>query len=388
MDATSVALEELNDPELYECKRGVPIFRSHRRTLKDERGNVKGEIVVRDEDLPVIAANMRAQEAENGVCGRITDGHINPDPKVPEHDQPPLVGYMKNPRPGVFGPKRIPCVLVDTFVRRDVLPLRRPFRSSEYYPNSKTITGLALMTRDPFLDLGIVNYKSEAPLFYARDNGAAPYLYVAFSETNTMPDVMNDMQDDSDAELAPEEAQHYQKFCSYAKRFLKGHPKLYGMLEGNEPAPEPKPAMPGASNVSIPGAEKPEEDKPSLNARNGDPALYSRMEAQIADLIRERETGKCQAIVEKLAVHYKLDQGKEVTRLLTMTSAERDEHVAYIKANYAPISDQIQIYSGRVEGDAMNKPTDRELGDAAVRYATKHGCTYDEGLTAVKAGKK
>src|SRR5207302_1457650 len=54
----------------------------------------------------------------------------------------------------------------------------RPFRSAEYYPSTKTIRGIALLVRDPYLDMGIVTYVGET----------VPYLYSIESHMNETPE--------------------------------------------------------------------------------------------------------------------------------------------------------------------------------------------------------
>ncbi len=390
MDAASVAISELDDPRLYEVKQAVPIFRPHRRVTKDADGKEK-TILVTEDDLPEIVRNMKDREAENGVCGRITDGHINPSKDAPEKSQPDCLGYVRNPRVGTFGPKKIPCVLTDHYIARGKLPVakERKFRSSEYYPNSKDITGVALMIRDPFLDLGVVNYAGQTPVRYT-NNSEPCYLYAIADGENTMADAPADMGMEKDEPLPAEEAQHYAKFCGYAKRFMKGHPKLYGMMEGME-APV-APAAPSATDTAIPDElKKKKEEEASMNARNGDPALYARLEAaeaRVATLLQKDERNKCEGIVEKLATLYKLDREVEIQNLMVRTPAEREKHIAYIKANHAPQDEQIQVYSGHVEAGTKELPTSRAMSDMAVNYATEHQLEYPDALKAVKDGKR
>ncbi len=115
---------------------------------------------------------MAELQAYDGVPTRIVDGHIHTDPNIPEAKQPALLGFALNPRVGAFGPTQTPCVMVDTHIRRDKLAIARdrPFRSAEYYPSTKTIRGLALLVRDPYLDMGIVTYAGEATYFYSGEN--------------------------------------------------------------------------------------------------------------------------------------------------------------------------------------------------------------------------
>jgi hypothetical protein len=205
-DATLQSWRDLDNPDLYEVKRNVPIFRAHRRKAKDVHGK-EIEIVVTDDDLPVIARNMAALQTEEGVPARIVDGHIRPGLDVPEAQQPALLGFAANPRFGRFGPKQTPCVLVDAYLKRDKLAIarERPFRSAEYYPEAQAIRGVALLLRDPQLDMGIVTYVETKQ----------PYLYAM---ENTMPDSIHDRPDRADEEFSPQEVEHFEKLCRYMAR--------------------------------------------------------------------------------------------------------------------------------------------------------------------------
>src|SRR5580704_4502958 len=127
-DATLQSLNYLDDSARYAVIRGVPIFRAHTRTGKDADGRPTS-VVVSEADLPEIARNMSLLERYYGVAARVTDGHINPKPDVPESAQPELLGFARNARPGHFGPAATPAVLVDFYIRKDRL---EKFRQRPY----------------------------------------------------------------------------------------------------------------------------------------------------------------------------------------------------------------------------------------------------------------
>ncbi len=357
-DATLQSWRDLHNPGLYEVKRGVPIFRAHRRKTRDALGK-EIEIVVTDDDLPAIARNMSALQVEEGVPARIVDGHIKPGAEVPEAEQPALLGFALNPRCGRFGPKRTPCVMVDTYLKRDKLAIarERPFRSAEYYPDSKTIRGVALLLRDPQLDMGIVTYVGDEQ----------PYLYAM---ENIMPDSIHDQPDRTDGEFTPQEVEHFEKLCRYmAKK---------GLLKYGEPGP----SAPAANNTALPGNEPTKKKEEMLaHIRTEQPELYAKLEAaekRIAGLIQEQERAKCAAIVERLKVDYKLDEETEIANLLAHTPAERERHIAYIKATHAPQDEQIQVYSGPSEGGLGNLSADHT---AAASSLPNVGGYLDQGTS-------
>ncbi len=181
-DATADFARSLSDPQRWVRKAGVPIFKPHVRIDP----NTKKEIRVDLQKLHVIAENMQKLENDGGVPVRITLGHTIPGQA--ETKQPPVAGYYRNARVGVFGPKREPAILADEWLDPQYAQVRKnyPYRSSEYYDDDRQITGVALLSRDPYLDLGVVAYDrghTEAvpgPVMYHRDGTAAvsPYRYI------------------------------------------------------------------------------------------------------------------------------------------------------------------------------------------------------------------
>ncbi len=155
-DATRDFSEALSDPSRWIIKPGVPIFKAHER--KDPATGAMIRV-----DLPKlyrIANNMQQME-RGGVPVRLTLGHT--EPNKPEAQQPPVGGYYRNPRVQPFGPKGEPAVVVDEWLDPQYAAQRKnyPYRSSEYYDDAEQITGVALLTRDPFLDLGVVAYSKD-----------------------------------------------------------------------------------------------------------------------------------------------------------------------------------------------------------------------------------
>lgn len=184
-DATAEFYQTLQDPRRWVIKQGVPIFKSHQR--KDP--NTGALIKVDPTKLQRIAANMQRLERDSGVPIRMTLGHT--EPGKPETQQPPVAGYYRNPRVQPFGPKGEPAIVVDEWLDPQYVQNRKnfPYRSSEYYDDAEQITGVALLTRDPFLDLGIVAYSrldrgeslttaSKGPVLYHSGHPSVPYRFL------------------------------------------------------------------------------------------------------------------------------------------------------------------------------------------------------------------
>lgn len=170
-DATAEFYQALNDPTRWLIKQGVPVFKPHERVDPATGKQIKVDLP----KLYRIANNMQQLE-RGGVPVRMTLGHT--EPGKPEHQQPPVAGYYRNPRVQPFGPKGEPAVVVDEWLDPAYADKRKnfPYRSAEYYDDAEQITGVALLTRDPFLDLGVVAYsRGERPTTCAIDTGLASY---------------------------------------------------------------------------------------------------------------------------------------------------------------------------------------------------------------------
>lgn len=234
-DATSEFAQKLNDPSRWIRKTGVPIFKAHERT-----DPATGQLI--KVDLPKlyrIAANMQRLEREGGVPIRMTLGHT--EPGKPEVQQPPIGGYYRNARVQPFGPKGEPAVVVDEWLDPQYQPVRKnfPYRSAEYYDDAEQITGVALLTRDPYLDLGVVAY----------DRGSDP-LRCRIDEFGPKPPTQ------------------------YA--WNGRQPTMYRLVLGEPMIPQPQP-QPQASDPAM--AVPPQADPTLYGQTNYNPALLAGMMA-------------------------------------------------------------------------------------------------------------
>lgn len=172
MDATADFAQTLNDPTRWVIKPGVPVFKPHQRVDPATGQTIAVDVA----KLYRIAANMQRLERVGGVPVRMTLGHT--EPGKPETEQPPVGGYYRNARVAMFGPGQEPAIVVDEWLDPQYAPLRKnyPYRSAEYYDDTEQITGVALLTRDPYLDLGVVAYSKSlpGPVRYSADGKARP----------------------------------------------------------------------------------------------------------------------------------------------------------------------------------------------------------------------
>lgn len=183
-DATQDFSQVLNDSRRWVYKHGVPVFKCHQRVDPNT-----GRLIT--VDLPKlyrIADKINRLERAGGVPIRLTIGHT--EPGKPETQQPPIGGYYRNARVGPFGRKGEPAVLVDEQLDPYWLPHRKnfPYRSAEYYDDTEQITGVALLTRDPYLDLGVVAYeRGRAGAIHYSLAGARPTGYCLVLPTGELP---------------------------------------------------------------------------------------------------------------------------------------------------------------------------------------------------------
>lgn len=366
-DATADFLATLRDRSRWTCVEAVPVFKPHERVLpeyRDPAGKVWPEITIK-----VTAADMAPIARETNAAGPqvMTVGHRNPAPDFPERLQPPPVGWETNHRPGTFSPDGIrtePCVLADLYYRaemyEEVGPARYPFRSVDYDFATKRLTGLALLVRRPFLDLGVIPYA-------ARRGTTISYAFEA-----PMPDATAD-----DDKFTPEEEAQYARVCRY---MAKKHPRIAAYFDGMGAA------EPGATNATPPA---------TYAAPAGKTLTYQQLEENLA-------RSECERLLDKVTT-VRYDRAKELGTLLAMPSEQRPAHVQYMLDTYqkSPVAAaDVQVATGTGTGTgtgtaaqpvsaAGDQLMTRAQMDAAVQYAAASKVPWEAArqwaMTNVKA---
>lgn len=377
-DPTLDLLRSFDEPGRYIVKENVPIFKPHRRRTKDGR-----EIVVHASDLPSIADKINALENNFGVVMRVTKGHVVPG--LSEDHQPTLLGYARQARVATYGPKSEPCILVTLYLLPEQYEAAKqlPYRSPEFYPESGEIRGLALMLKDPFLDMGMVTYQTARGLCY----------HYALA--------------DGDSTTNDESPAGHDEWAAHMEHYAKRNPWVgYAMqcYEGNAMA---GPSAPAAGNTQVPTEMPLPSQEAERMAKDQEAVRYAKLEqqltgvieenkrlaAQVATLQAERDRAECERLVTQLEAEcYQLTRAEEVEALLPLDKPAREKYLARVRKNYqkAPVAYQgqaIPIHDGPVE-DGQPAGTTPAEAKAAVSYATKHGCGYDEALNAVRRAKK
>lgn len=172
-------LASLDDESKWVKQENVPICRPLVRVVAKRQpdGSILEKTVeITAADLPTIAEEINRMERETGTLPLATIGHRSQEPNFPEHLQPPAPGVFRGAKVGTFGPGNMPCVLSTQYIRRekwaagfglngDEGAKDFPHRSMDIYPEQAgmlrkwTITGVALLKKDPFLQMGILSFE-------------------------------------------------------------------------------------------------------------------------------------------------------------------------------------------------------------------------------------
>jgi hypothetical protein len=429
-DPTLEFLQAFDDPSKWVIKRNVPIFKPH--VKRDKDGNFLYEVT--EADLPEILANLQAAKQNLRVVPKVTLGHVHLQKDWPEQQQAPIVGYVPEARVGRFGAN--PAILGDIYVRKedDAKVKGYPFRSADYYPQTKEITGVAMLIRDPELDLGMVSlHRDKGPCYqYALENDAMPDP----TEKPTMP------------VAGPEDEQHYANFCKY---MAGKHPKLAqlmgaamgptngampGQAAGGKPAPDEEARYAQMAktlraknprlaqlmepeedvNIDINDPNKPDQDLRGKNqegqasaigaklgpdpersaesraaSRHQDqrtisPEQYHRLEQTVAqmqlEVVREKYRG---SLVQLQAVGYEFDIDREIARM-PGTPEGRTERVQDIKLYHkqAPVDPvqyamlNVPVFVGESTTAQASDKVKKARDEKVMQYLRTHpGSTVD-----------
>jgi hypothetical protein len=377
-DPTIELLKSLDDPTRFVVRRGVPIFKPHRRVIRDRAGNVVQTIVVTEKDLPRIAARMRAAE-RSGTLAVLTEGHRKGG-NADERTQPRVFGYSRNARVGTFGPTNEPAILVDECHRYETWNESKhlPFRSPDYYPETDDITGVAALVRDPFLKLGVVAYHRGVVVRYELEDSP-------MAGDNLLPPTTDDGAGLGD-DMPPE---GHDQFCANMAHYEKSNPWVGHARTQYEAASGPSEAA--GANAMIPGlgdgdGDEPEalrmqRDSQAVRYQNTD-ARVKALEAKLAKAESEAKRSKAERqLVQLEAIGYELNRALEVNRMAAMPESQWPEHVQYIRDFHrqSAVGAAAVDIDGRPAESNRGKPGDNQIAEdeskAIVRYATEHGLT-------------
>lgn len=411
-DPTMQLIRDLDDPTKFVRKDRVAVFKPHTRMAMGQDGKPV-QIKVDGNDLQEIARNINAAYGADGQLVKLTIGHRKQDPNTPETAQPPIAGYARHYRAEMVqrpdGPQlRLTHVEYIRADRKDILEEGRyPERSPEYDPVNKTITGVALLTRDQYLNLGTVSYSASGRVTYAM--GAA------------MADETKD-----DDKFSPEEEQQYSRMCKYMK--MK-HPKLAQYMDGGMDAMGATQTLPdtgedkgvtspyavgdGSGNQKAQRAamnhyDPPEHDgdgdvigwargKNRNHSSDNRTVNYAAIDARVKAVELENKAAR-QALVrseasrllDKVKDTVKFNYERELTVLVSLPAdADRQAHVNYMLDTYQQLPQPgfIPVHYGAVKPQAAaeNPATAEQPKRAEIMdYVRQHpGISYDAAERAI-----
>lgn len=393
-DPTLEFIDRLRDESQWSIRRGVPIFMAHTETFPEQRLK-SGQLVpartnvVTDADLESIAANMRLAEAGGTFCA-LQIGHINPDPQADETQQPPVGGVYRNPRVGRYGPQQRLAILADEYLLRRWEPVRSnyPHRSAEYYAGRKTIKAVAILTRPPALDMGMVGFK----------HGEFPFLYSGADMADAAMGPANGAMPEKkgDEEFTPEQKSLYEGLRRYMC-------KTYGLDESWPGAA--KPVAPDPTKSAVPTPDPVEDKKVSPMQGKELAAIYQQqiaaLNAKIEGVQLEREHERCQAMLYQLhAEGFRLADEDKADELKVLSGKPNGDRAAYLsrlrkRYEYTKVpgtAGGVQLYQGHYEGGTPddNDPTAKPwYHDAAMQYMlAKPGMGYDTACAYVQSTQR
>jgi len=329
-DATTDLIRALDDPNQFERKDRVAIFRPHEREfpeVKDPSGKVirKSQTVkVTEEDLQEIAKNTNRLYEKDGQLVKLPIGHRVSHPGFPEQNQPKIAGYARNyraemvHRPGgpVLRLTHTEYIQKNQPYSQDVLNGQYPERSPEYDPERKIVTAVALLTRDQALPLGTVCYE-------------AGNLYYAMG-----PDMNDENGTLHNDDWTPDDDKQYATFCKYMKKYGAGMSAM------------------GPMNSMLPGSDQKTYSSTSSTLNYEASPLYSKhtariaeLEAQHAQLMQATKKAECSAALTPLRDVVTFHYERELNYLMNLPTPEsRAEHLQYMQDTYKPVgSQQIRI---------------------------------------------
>jgi hypothetical protein len=412
VDPTALSLESFSDSSRWEIVHNVPVFIPHKRQYRED-GELK-EYHVTDETLAEIEENALVTLEKFRVPPRIQIGHTRKD--VKETDQAPIVGWAAEGfKRSIWQGK--PSLQINEYLDKKGTVIingekmtcveaakRYPFRSVEYYPNSKQITAIALLSRDPELDMGILTFGRKAPercFYYSLgDSSMAEHEGHPAQPAHPAGGEQKVEQGDETKELATFKA-YMAKCYPHMERMHAEHAQRYAAAASgtNTAIPGAAPAAPAAPMAP------PAPEAATHMQRNGEPVDYARQIANLQDSLLK-------TVNESNARIRELEQRNRATeyRAELLVLNERDGFIFNVDEELADAMDlnreqfdkqkkRIQKYERRPSPDAGFIPVARDVtpngssnGHVVVNnerdlqrcadYVREHGGSWDDAKKA------
>lgn len=268
-DPVNRTLADLENPSLFTKETGVPIFCPHIAKKSNAKTGQMEEVVVTEEDLPLIVQNINSRVTRTGNLVKGSIGHFRYDKNATETDQPDIVCFYKDAAVGRYGPQQTVGILATRYIRRGFEKMVRrdfPERSADYYPGSKEITAVASLKRDAELDLGVISYREElgGVICYRREGLAIRYMGGTQPMDEPVPAPALGPENGDDPAKPPSSPAPSEQFMAHCDHYMKTRfPHLPAMhakhvaqmaAETAPPHAPPVPAMPPPLGSDTTGA--------------------------------------------------------------------------------------------------------------------------------------
>ncbi len=376
-DPTLTFMRQLDDPTLYHTVENVPVFVPH--DLMKMVGGKKVKVKVTPTILQRIADHANDRAKKRRTLAILTLGHRLRG--VPETDQPPVVGYcLGNWRVGTFGEDEIPCLYCTEKVKQKYKEEagEYPFRSVEYYMDRDEVTAVSLLKTDPEFDLGMIAYEQ---------NGE---IVIRYGKDDTMPDNLPDptMAPDPAADVTPPPVDNDE----VDRKAVYGNPKAaayYSRMCAKYGAP----AMPGATNGAMPGADDMDTQPAPYAGADEEMVKYTRgLETTLKKVTSELARAKQQNLLvsyqkdlEELATSEGVEKAdefvaKNLQRCLNYSRQQFDAHIDLLRDTLG--SKPADITSGGLIPQRVIPRKGKQLDEArleeAVAYMRSEGLTWED----------
>lgn len=408
-DPTVAFVHKFNDPSQWIIKKAVPVFGEHNEPGDPEQNEPPETF---DEPaLREISDNCNKLVASGNPPG-LTLGHTFS--KAKETDQPETVGYAKNfrvARSPLDGKYRI---YQDEyyFPEKYAEALKYPYRSVERWKKGKFFKPIALLRREPALNLGVASYSADGDtvIRYSREVYAMPEPMETAQGAPPQAAPMPPAAEGPGLEPTDKDKELFHKLCM-------AHPMVGKMLkqyEGGAAAPA-APAAPAPANLSGTNGEIPapvkkmeDEEEPEAGVREKDPkemvpmqrspedvVHYARMDRKLKEMEAKQATYDAEIAQAKqdakMARYSKVLTGLEAAGVLFDYDEEMRDCAPLDEGQFTNHIAKMQKYNARVNfgppirhavasPEADDKKAAREL-DEVLQYLRKTGTDYD---TAVK----
>lgn len=346
-------------------------------------------------DVLGIARNMQERHAA-GTAIRLAVGHVQQRPDYPESMQPKVIGRWLPPfTVGTFNGQA--TIFATPAVRREYIldAIGRPYRSPEYYRGKKLVTGIALLSRDPALNLGTFDL---ADVFASQEQPTHHVIPGACNMADVLP--TKDEKPAAGAGAAPPvdgvpeghdawkaNMEHYAKTTPWASYAMKCYDASQAAAGGA--------ATPDAGNAAPPAAKPGEPanmQAASLAELHALRAVKTELTARLSVLEKESHTGKLDKLKDELRLYSLSDA--DLSAMDKMTMPECQIYAAAVrkhgtKAAPQTAADLIDVAGNRrltLDGNESKEATAEQVG-VAVNYCMDHPDEeFDAVLTKVRAG--